>query len=75
MSRFSIPIHRQTHRTLIGEYKSRHRLHLSVVSQHMPGPKDLMVDGLLANVGVGIVSFTLFVISHERCLRPCSLFD
>ena len=35
MSRFSIPVHRQTHRTLIGEYKSRHRLHLSVVSQHM----------------------------------------
>ena len=35
MSRFSIPVHHQTHRTLIGEYKSRHRLHLSVVSQHM----------------------------------------
>ena len=35
MSRFSIPVHRQTHRTLIGEYKSRHRLHLSVVSQHV----------------------------------------
>ena len=35
MSRFSIPVHRQTHRTLIGEYKSRHLLHLSVVSQHM----------------------------------------
>ena len=35
MSRFSIPVHRQTHRTLIGEYKSGHRLHLSVVSQHM----------------------------------------
>ena len=35
MSRFSVPVHSQTHRTLIGEYKSRHRLHLSVVSQHM----------------------------------------
>ena len=35
MSRFSIPVHRQTHWTLIGEYKSSHRLHLSVVSQHM----------------------------------------
>ena len=35
MSRFSVPVHRQTHRTLIGEYKSRHRLHLSVVSQYM----------------------------------------
>ena len=35
MSRFSIPVHRQTHRTLIGEYQSGHRLHLSVVSQHM----------------------------------------
>ena len=35
MGCFSIPVHRQTHRTLISEYKSRHRLHLSVVSQHM----------------------------------------
>ena len=35
MSRFSIPVHRQTHRTLIREYKSGHRLHLSVVTQHM----------------------------------------
>ena len=35
MSRFSIPVHRQTHWTLIGEYKSGHRLHLSVVTQHM----------------------------------------
>ena len=35
MSRFSITVQRQTQRTLIGEYKSSHRLHLSVVSQHM----------------------------------------
>ena len=35
MSRISIPVHRQTHWTLIGEYKSGHRLHLSVVTQHM----------------------------------------
>ena len=35
MSRFSIPVHRQTHRTLIREYKSGHRLHLSVVTQHV----------------------------------------
>ena len=35
MSRFPVPIDRKAHWTLIGDHRSRHPLHLSVMPQHV----------------------------------------
>ena len=39
------------------------------------GIVELWVDGILENVGIENFVFTLFVISFERCPRPCNLLD
>ena len=44
-------------------------------NENCTGIEELIVDGLLANVGIGIVPLFLFVISCENRSCPCSLWD